>query len=500
MDDIDRALYDLHASVELLPFAESMKFLHQGFCKLVGSGYLNPSLPWLNAFELAAIAKWVYLCGHERGGAATECPSVINIYKNLWRVTEAQTVYPSDPQVMAAFVLRFVYQQLPWNLTSIKMAGNLRRTRNLFGGSSDAAISLRSQFEAASGLELDDLLEASQVLYGMFALSEKVPDHSLHEQLGKHFSPTQIINILRFLTSTRRGFRQYYANKAAASVPREVVYEFNPLLRFPIMRRIEHYWCVCPEAINYAATRGVYFHISDLVGKSFNTEFGYAFEDYVGKLCLESFGPDRVTTERAERELGFRGKTNDITLIFGDTAVLIECKNSGLFSLSKKSASPTDINNDIRRNLANPQEGKGLFQLHDKIAAIKAHELPDQLMERYREVTKFLPVVLLYDEIYFANTPVTLKNLIDAVLQENGINNFEYQIWHIEEFEYLLTGLTKDKIVGAIAEKFLDPSYKDMDLTSYLSKKHGMTDLSINLFVPGGESQAWNILRKLADP
>ena len=38
-----------------------------------------------------------------------------------------------------------------------------------------------------------------------------------------------------------------------------------------------------------------------------------------------------------------------------------------------------------------------------------------------------------------------------------------------------------------------------MDLSSFLSKKYGMKNLGIEMFVPGGESRAWTILRPLAD-
>jgi hypothetical protein len=502
MIENQRALDDFLAVVEQLQFAESVKFLHKRFGELANSGFLDPRQPWLNAFELGAIAKWVYLSGHGRASVPVDWPSVLNAYKTLWRKTEAQAIYPDEPEMVASFVLRFVYQQLPWNLTPLRMSANVQRTLGLFGGLSDAATRLRMAFESESCVELGDFLQVSHALYGLFVQNDCVPEHLLHERLERHFKPAQIAGTLRFLSSTRSQFRKYYSEKVAASAAGDVVYEFNPLLRFPIMQRNEHYWCVCPETINYAATRGIYFHIADQVGQSFSRDFGDAFEDYVINLCNESVGPESVVTEKSERDLGWLGKNNDLTLIFGDAAVLFECKNSGLFSLAKRSGSPTDLSADIRKNLANSERGKGLFQLHGKIAAIKddgGKRLPEPLMARYRAVKKFFPVIVLYDQILFANTPVTLKNLIDAELRTNGINDFEYQIWHVEELEVLLKTIPKDEICEVIEQKFIDPTFKAMDLSSFLSKKYGMKSLGIEMFVPGGESRAWTILRRLAD-
>jgi hypothetical protein len=189
----------------------------------------------------------------------------------------------------------------------------------------------------------------------------------------------------------------------------------------------------------------------------------------------------------------------DVTVILGKVAILFECKNSGLFSLAKKSGDPFDLASDIRKNLANADKRKGLFQLYDKVVAIKNGEMPESLKTRYLQVERFFPVLLLYDEVPFANVPVTIKNLIDAELKKTGIHDFDYQIWQVDELDLLLNQVPREQIPLAVEDKFGQDDLRKLDLSSSLSKQFGLKELDCPLFVPSGESKAWRILRRLAD-
>jgi hypothetical protein len=315
----------------------------------------------------------------------------------------------------------------------------------------------------------------------------------------RQFSAVTVDGTLRALSATRAGFRKYYEGKAAAQHAAGVVYEFNPLLRYPILHREDRYWCVFPELINYVATRGLYFYIADLAGQSFNAAFANAFESYVAGIIRHAYGERSVVTEDEERAAGWTGKTNDGSVVVQNSALLLECKNSGLFSVAKRSADPLDLTADIRKNLANAQKRKGLFQLYDKVQSIRSAKLPQPLQQKYASVEKYYHVLLLHDEIWFANRPETMKNLIDQELSAFGISGFEYQIWHVEELELLLKAVPNDQLGAVLDEKFNDPRYRWLDLTSYLSGRFGYSDLNIRLFLPHGESKALAILRTLAD-
>lgn len=81
----------------------------------------------------------------------------------------------------------------------------------------------------------------------------------------------------------------------------------------------------------------------------------------------------------------------------------------------------------------------------------------------------------------------------------NGIHDFSYQIWHIEELENFFELIERENILGMIEEKFSEEDFHTLDLSVYLSKKTRITRLNPPLFLPRGETRAWQTLRKLSE-
>jgi hypothetical protein len=105
---------------------------------------------------------------------------MLNSYKEVWRATEEATTYPDEPSVAATFVLRFVYQQLIWNISQSKMQANFARVRGIFGGLSDDSRRLRHRFEQAFGISFHEFLKADHVLYGLFlSAGASIEDYQL---------------------------------------------------------------------------------------------------------------------------------------------------------------------------------------------------------------------------------------------------------------------------------------------------------------------------------
>jgi hypothetical protein len=206
--------------------------------------------------------------------------------------------------------------------------------------------------------------------------------------------------------------------------------------------------------------------------------------------------PDaEVLTEDDERRLGWAGKTNDVTAILGDSAVLIECKLSGLYVNAKRTASPENIIEDVRKQIADAKDRRGLFQLHDKIHAIKTGLLPQKLFDKYKNVKHFFPVLLLFDDISNANAAEVLGNIIRDELRKNGVDAFEYQIWHLEELEWLTEQSGTDSLAW-IAEKF-SSKYQAMDLNSFVADKAHKEFLRPIMYLPEGNTRAIQILKGL---
>lgn len=499
MTEVETALNNLIALSEQVPLAVGIPALHAQLRELASSNFLIRAKPWLNAAELLRISKLVYLNGSgSKRPTQLDFAPLLNANKYLWRASDAHTTYTDDPQFLGSFILRFVYQQLPANITLRKLENNYLRALALYGGQSEPASKLRGQFETSSGIRLERFLDVAASLFQIFLRESSVADYRVFEMLAKRFDNAEVSRALKILSATRGQFRRYHEGVAAES-PASAPYEFNAIYRYPILQHDDRYWCVFPELINYAATRGLYFYISDGLGQSFSAAFADAYEEYMRQLCVDFLGSERVITEKIERALGWDGKTNDLTLIIGDAAILLECKNSGLFSLSKRTAEVVDLASDIRKNLANAEKRKGLFQLYDKIEAVRLGQVPEKVKTLYASVKHFYPVVLLHDEIWYANQAEALKNLIDLELQKNGIVDFDYQIWHVEEFQTLVKLVAADRLLDVIAAKFADPHFRQWDLSTYLGHLYKLADLDLSLFVPSGESKPWRLLRRLAD-
>ena len=208
-----------------------------------------------------------------------------------------------------------------------------------------------------------------------------------------------------------------------------------------------------------------------------------------------------ILTEKDERNLGWTGKTNDFTLFIGELAILFECKTSALFRSAKKHASLEEVRDDLKKNLVNPKGRKGLFQLHEKIDAIKSKRLPEELNKRYGSVKKFYPVILLYDQIQFANKPEALRNLLDAELRSSGIEQFQYQVWHVEELENLFELVTTGDIARVIVTKFETEKATPWDLNTLLYEETGKKHryLCPFMFIPKGNTLALKVLESLSD-
>ncbi len=253
--------------------------------------------------------------------------------------------------------------------------------------------------------------------------------------------------------------------------------------------------------IPYAATRGLFFYLSDNLKERFNHSFGDLFASYAVRLSAETFGTQEVLTEEDERRLGWEGKTNDFTIVIEEDAILFECKTSALFHSAKKHASLEEVRQDLKKTLASPRAKKGLFQLFEKIEAIKSRKLPETLNQRYERVRNFYPVVLLYDQIRMANKAETFRNVLEAELNSAGIANFRFQVWHVEELENLYDLVPKANIMATVAKKFKNDKYFAWDLNTLLyeetHKQHRY--LCPFMFLPKGDTLAIKILRSLRD-
>lgn len=487
-----RAFKRFHKHLKQVETASGLNLLHGLFANLADKGFLVSN--WEHPSQLAALAKYLVLFGAQRPKKPWyDLAGLLNPYKDFWAAAESENIYENDEVFLGTFIFRFIYQQLPFLIFPERVESLFDHARKLYA----ADTSISKQFEDRAKIPLTVFTSVAQRLYELFRSAPSANSDGLRREISAA-EQHHLDAALEVLAATASRFEQLYA-KTRAQTLAEKPYEFNPLLRYPLIRLGVRYYAPFPELIPYAATRGLYFYLLDEFEKEFSEAFGLAFQRYSAELARTKLATLHVLTEEDERGAGWRGKTNDFTVFDQDKAALFECKTSGLFFRSKSHASLSEVQADIRKTLANSEDRSGLFQLYDKLKAIKEKKLPPPLMARYGAAKEFYPVIILYDRIQHGNAPHVLGNIIKKELAYTGITDFDFQIWHIEEVENLCELLPAEEFIRVVAKKFSSQSLHNKDLNAYLYSRTQKRYLRPHLFLPRGEGRAWQTVKSLAD-
>ena len=409
----------------------------------------------------------------------------LNALKRLWQLAENVNAYSEQPDYFATFVLRISYQQLPFVIHPDRVGPMLSRMCELL-----STPDMKHYVANRLGATYDEFLPGFQGMFATFTSKSDIGRESFERN-------SEMKAAAKLLSANRLSRTVFYKQKLELKRPEQKPYEINSLLRYPIVEDDFRLFCPYAQLIAYAATRGLYFRFNEQDGDEFREPFVKSYEAYVARLLSRDALGAEVITEDDERKLGWFGKTNDVTAIFGNSAVLIECKLSGLYVEAKREASLDLIVKDVRKQIADGRERRGVFQLYDKIDAINRGLLPAQLQDRFKRVSNFYPVLLLFDDIAHANAPEVLGNIVRDELKANGVDGFQYQIWQLEELQWMIE-CAGSSFVGWIAEKF-SRKMQMMDLGGFLADKSGKQFLKQTMFLPRGEGGGFDKLRSLAD-
>ncbi len=472
-----------------MPCHGALQYLHGIFAEVVANNFLVPSKAFLNPYELAAVSNYIAMFGStsKKKQDHFNLSETLNALKSLWTHAEQDSAYSDDPDHAATFVLKWVYQQIPYHVHPLRVVRVWSIMKNLI---SDPDVS--SVMEQHLNISGSRFATATMRIMGQF---QKAPFYPESDLLRAGDSP-DIWTTLKHLSADRPKRLAFHRAKLERTEPREKPYEINSLLRYPIIHEKGQYLAPYPELIGYAGTRGLFFRLSQEAGDHFREPFVRAFERLTADMLRGHVLGSEILTEQDERDLGWAGKTNDVTLISADTAVLVECKLSGLFVEAKMSASPEAIIADVKKQIADGKDRRGLFQLHEKIAAIRSGRLPAALSQKYAKVTSFYPVLLLFDAIEHANAPLMIGNVIRDQLSAHGVSGFQYQIWHVEELSWLID-LAGPSLIEWVTEKFSPTNYV-FGLNTFLGKKTNQMIFQPPMYMPQN-TRAFDILKRLSD-
>lgn len=392
-----------------------------------------------------------------------------------------------DRFAVAQFLVTTAYEQFPMqqnirNLISRALylfeiiPSELRGSRH--------AIDLDVIFRQLTGLEVREFLQ-----YG-FALWAMSSRHQLTERMfGEYkktlgfFTDNLLVQFLRYVGSDYQHFRQ-----AAKSEEEGLTWKqqaFNSLWQFPVIepvvKELGDYIVPIPRLLLHRVTDGLYYdflnpsldrHIRD----RFLTFFGDIFHAYVGKLLGTYYGPQELF---AERPYGKNQTTVDWIAVEGRNAILFECKSKRFTKNSKRTAPKEDLIRDLKLALVT-----GAEQLASTRDAL-IQRAPG--LEQLHHLEQLLPVLLVLEPLYLANTPL-LRRLVQDEVKDAGLESFEFQVISVRELEYLLPFREKTMITELLTRKFESPDAKSWDLGAFLREGfdagtgHKLLDATLDAF------------------
>lgn len=259
------------------------------------------------------------------------------------------------------------------------------------------------------------------------------------------------------VTADRERFRQVCSQPLyKATDARYTQFEFNPLVRYPIIRFDPgRYAAVDPLLIAERTTFGLFYDLFERDGPKFSNRFGYVFDRFVGNL-LGSVCPSGALWWEADTtrpKPKNPGKVADWAYQGENALVLFECKSLRP-SLELVTYGSEESIRRVRRRISD-----AAIQLSDHANSIREGRwAPSGL----RPTGAILGVIVTYGNITTANG-VFMRNRINQEFAEKGVKPIPFVVLSIEDLDEVVRlvelGNPLDQVVETLtaAEGSFDP-------------------------------------------
>lgn len=240
------------------------------------------------------------------------------------------------------------------------------------------------------------------------------------------------------------------------------MYDFNPLLSYPIIRPCQNkqfstpdkdfIHAPVPELVASRISTGIFYQMYNVYNTKFSNYFGFIFERYVGLVLEKCVLSEKLLSESDIRNFypSKKGKVSDWIMIDGSTAILFECKATRFSRAAQAIASEDAINTSLA------QVKKGLKQLADFISACqnKVSEL-----ERFHHCSTFKPIIVSLEPLHLINSDFFRKH-IDTLLASEGVTGLDWQIISIDELEalqpHIAAGFNLSQVLDELRHKLFN--------------------------------------------
>lgn len=394
----------------------------------------------------------------------------------------------------------FLFHEIPKQLEGLKDIPTKVRT-----------FDFESKFQAITGVSLIDFITTGFVISAECRNNLVINRNNfkkLREDGINLPDDESVRNILSKLTAEKFKLIELYERRKNKD-RRFRMYDFNPLLSYPIIRLYsnkefflsdeDYIHAPIPHLIDSKMSMGIYYEMFNNYTKDSHTEFsdyfGYVFEKYVGLIIKNSISSEELISEEDIRKFYPKNKRNekkipDWALIDGSTLILFECKATFFKRPAEAIASEEIINNNLEPVI------KGLVQLFEFGDACQSQA---KELTKFRDCTKFKSILVSLEPLHFINTSY-FREHIDSLLIKKNVTDLDWQILSIDELErlqpHLAAGFKLTQVLNDLWTKTFDVTNLDWEILSIdeLEKlePHLDGDLKLTEIVTDSWTKAFN--------
>ncbi|WP_243375454.1 hypothetical protein [Geotalea sp. SG265] len=243
----------------------------------------------------------------------------------------------------------------------------------------------------------------------------------------------------------------------------------------PVQNKGEVFLVVSKQYLHDKLPSGLYFHLIDRFNKGgsnnkFKECFGYVFEEYIGQLLRFYFKNWEVIREiRYKKGKHFFQDSADWFVLKNDKLIIIEVKQSSIFSQSKHNPSIENVRSDLITTILHATK-----QLRTSHSDIESGKFPE--LERLSSAKSFVKLIVVNDPFYTSNF------IVQCALEDNTVDK-DVQIININDFEIMLSN-QKD------TESLFDILYyksineKEMDFNEFIIKMFPHASTTVEFLAP----------------
>jgi hypothetical protein len=374
-------------------------------------------MPW----GLAFIAKTALLRStdnRQRELTEEEFSQLVRMHANL----EDAFTSPNNTD-LEGFLIRTAWEQFPYqDLKNAMIPRTLMLLKDADEALSHTPIDLGTVWTGITGLSLEEFLAIG------FAYLAGVTNYT---RIHRHFAARGIFEgkisvdqceaFLKLTSTTYEDFR-VASEPYKVNNPRYVKTEFNVLAQRPLVVVGDELIAPVPRLLLHRISDGIRYDLRDHLRledrNPFSEYFGLLFEWYTGRLLKSAFSPSTVFPEPVYGRPELRGP--DWIVIDGDTALLFECRTSGLALASKTTADREQLIEDLKRILIQTAR-----RFPGKVSDLRAGKTNVDL----DGVTNFVPIVLTHEPAYVE--PV-LRSFAARELSNEALDYVHFDISDLE--------------------------------------------------------------------